>query len=324
MKRLIWSPESEERSARARIHRADKRNRRSLVAFAEWLRVVRGLQPGTVQVRIRSACTFVDAITARLGSSCARAFGEVTSTEIEDFFIGYAKEHGKAALRSMQAAMRLLLVFAHSRGWVANELVQAVPSQRSYRLSHLPRGIGDEEFVKLIDSPWQGGASWRRDRALVYLLATYGVRRGQLSALTLTDIDWHAKTIRFASHKGGKAVVHVLTDGCAQALADYLHEERARCESGFVFLRCRRPYGRLSPNAITTVVRERSVRCGVRPVSPHALRHAFATRLLRAGHSAKVIADVLGHRSLAAVAIYAKVDDARLFEVAVEWPEVAS
>lgn len=66
------------------------------------------------------------------------------------------------------------------------------------------------------------------------------------------------------------------------------------------------------------------VRCGLPARGPHALRHAFATRLLRAGQSAKAIADLLGHRSLDAVVIYAKVDYARLFENAVDWPEVAS
>ena len=54
------------------------------------------------------------------------------------------------------------------------------------------------------------------------------------------------------------------------------------------------------------------------------MRHTFATRLLRAGESVKAIADLLGHRSLDAVAVYAKVDYARLLECAVEWPEVAS
>jgi site-specific recombinase XerD len=66
------------------------------------------------------------------------------------------------------------------------------------------------------------------------------------------------------------------------------------------------------------------VRAGLPPRYPHAFRHAFATRLLRSGQSLKVIADLLGHRSLAAVSVYAKVDDVRLFECTVDWPEVAS
>ena len=65
-------------------------------------------------------------------------------------------------------------------------------------------------------------------------------------------------------------------------------------------------------------------RVGLPLHGPHSLRHAFATRLLAAGQSLKTIADLLGHRSLGSVSIYAKVDYTRLLEVADEWPGVQS
>lgn len=158
----------------------------------------------------------------------------------------------------------------------------------------------------------------------MYLLATYGVRRAQVSALHLTDIDWRERTIDFAAHKGGKAVRHILTQAVAEALACYLRHERPTSDCAYVFLRQHSPHLQLGPKAIYSLVRERMVRCGLPPRGPHALRHAFATRLLRAGQPVKSIADLLGHRSLDAVAVYAKVDYARLLENAVDWPEVAS
>jgi len=160
-----------------------------------------------------------------------------------------------------------------------------------------------------------------RDRAIVYLLATYGIRRAQVSALQLEDIDWNARTIVFAAHKGGKTIHHTLTQAVAESLVDYLQNERPASDCDYVFLRRRRPYLRLGPMAITSLVRNRMARCGLSPRSPHSFRHAFATRLLRADQPVKTIADLLGHRSLDAVAIYAKVDYARLMEVAVDWPE---
>ena len=66
------------------------------------------------------------------------------------------------------------------------------------------------------------------------------------------------------------------------------------------------------------------LRCGLPPLYPRVLLHTFATRLLRAGQPVKTIADLLGHRSLTSVAIYAKVDLDRLLEVAMDWPEVSS
>jgi integrase len=89
-----------------------------------------------------------------------------------------------------------------------------------------------------------------------------------------------------------------------------------------VFVRHRRPHVRLSPSAISALVRARMISCGLPPRHPHAFRHAFATRLLRCGQPPKVIADLLGHRSFEAVSIYAKVDYTQLLACAVEWPEV--
>lgn len=145
-----------------------------------------------------------------------------------------------------------------------------------------------------------------------------------MSALRLTDIDWQERTIDFAAHKGGKAVQHILTQKVAESLADYLRNERPASDCPYVFLRQNAPHLRLGPMAISSLVRWRMRRCGLPPQGPHTFRHAFATRLLRSGQPVKVIADLLGHQSLDAVAVYAKVDFARLLEGAVEWPEVAS
>jgi integrase len=295
-----------------------------LGAFAEWLATSRGLGAGTITVRLGSASRFVDAVTSSAGKPCAAAFRSLTSDGVEDFFVRYGKDHGMAARRSMQAAMRLFLAFAVERGWLGRHLVGSVPSLRSYRLAGLPHGLSERQLEKLLGAPWEGGSCWRRDRAIVYLLASYGVRRGQVSALLLGEIDWQERTIDFSAHKGGKAVRHALTPAVAGALAEYLRDERPPLDCPQVFLRQRRPYQRLSPMAITEVVRARMARCGLPPRGPHALRHAFATRLLRAGQPVKVIADLLGHRSLDAVAIYAKVDRSGLLELAVDWPEPVS
>jgi integrase len=239
-------------------------------------------------------------MAARAGVSCAPAFRAVTVEAIEDFFIAYGRDHGQASCRSMQTSMRLFLRYAMERGWVGEEMLEAVPSLRSYRLSQVPRGLSDEQLLRLLESPFEHGQCPLRDWAIVCLLAT----------------------IEFAAHKGGKAIRQWLTDAIAEGLARYLRDERPESSRAFVFLRHRRPYGQLSPSAITERVRSRMVRRGLPPLGPHSLRHTFASRMLRAGRSVKAIADLLGHRSLASVDVYAKVDSARLLEVAVEWPEV--
>lgn len=322
--RRVWTAEeSERRYAESRIQRADAWNRRTLRAFARWLGT-RGLEPSTIAARVHPASTFVDTVTRRAGCSCAGAFRSIDIAAIEDFFVEYGRGRGLASRRNMQSSMRLFLRFAAGRGWVGEEMVSAVPSLLSYRMSGLPRALSDEQLTRFLAPPFQRGQCRRRDWAIVSLLASYGARRGQVSGLQLGDVDWRERTIEFAAHKGGKAVRHELTGAVAEALASYLRDERPESPRESLFLRHRRPHERLSPGAITVMVQQRMVDRGLPPLGPHALRHTFATRLLRAGQPVKTIADLLGHRSLASIGVYAKVDVSRLLEVAGEWPEVGS
>jgi len=320
--RQPWrAEESERRYVDSTIRRAPRAWRRCLRAFATWLRYDRELTLSTITLRVASIRAFVAAHSAPCGG--VRALKQLGVTAVEDFFIGYAKTHGPAATRSIQSAMRLFLAFAATRKWVKRELAGAVPSLRSYRLSGVPRGLDDDSVRDLVAT---SARCSRRDHAIVLLLALYGVRRGQVSALRLQDIEWHERTITFRAQKCGKAVSHEIAASVAEALAAYLQHERPEVDSDAVFLRARLPYLPLSSGAITAVIRSLFLQLGLqsRPRSPHALRHAFATRLLGAGQPLEVIADLLGHRSLASVSVYAKVDHPRLLEVARPWPEVAS
>jgi integrase/recombinase XerD len=324
VRRRPWTPESEREFTRNTIARAPAACRAALREYALWLEEDRGLRLGSITLRVASARSFVSAVT-RGEATVAAAFGKLRADGVEDFFVGYCRVHGPSARRSMQVAMRLFLRFSAFRGWSGTELTQAVPSLRIYGLSHVPKGASEKDVGRLVRWFSAGGRP-ARDRAIAFLLASYGVRRGQVSGLRLEDLDWRERTIRFASHKGGRGVRHTLTPAVAQALARYLQKERPPSQSRFVFLRHRRPYLPLSPGAVTQVIHACLEGLGVKGMrrGPHMLRHAFAARLLHSGQSLKSIADLLGHRSLSATAVYAKVDHPRLFEVAAEWPELIS
>jgi integrase/recombinase XerD len=320
--RLPWrAEETPRRQVDTAIWRAPRGWRRCLRAFATWLESERELALSTITHRIVSMRTF---LTTHLGAvGGVRKLRRLGVTDIEDFFIGYAKTSGPMATRQMQAGLRLFLTFAGRRGWARDDLAGAVPSLRTYRLSGVPRGFDDEQVRQLIRASAECS---RRNQALILLLAVYGVRRGQVAALRFQDIDWRARTIRFAGHKECKTVKHELMPAVAEALVAYVQDERPPSDHAAVFLRAKRPYLPLNPGVISFVVSELCARLRIEgpPHGPHALRHAFATRLLHAGQPLEVIADLLGHRSLASVAVYAKVDHPRLLEVAREWPEVLS
>jgi integrase/recombinase XerD len=292
--------------------------KRCLRAFVLWLENERGLAVSSVVVRVHAARVFVEALE---GPGGVRTLKHLGVTDIEDFFVDYSKTHGIAARRSMQAAMRLFIRFTVSRNWAGQELLGSVPSLRAYRLSSLPRGLSDDQVRILAVTSRDRSA---RDHAIVLLLLAYGIRRGQVVALRLEDVNWRERTIVFRAHKNGKPVQHHLAPAVAAALSTYLRTERPDVVERAVFLRSSSPYLPLGPSAVTAMVRDLLRRADLtcNPHGPHALRHAFATRMLNRGHTLKSIADLLGHRSLEAVSVYAKVDHPRLLEVALEWPEV--
>jgi len=319
--RAAWTPDAERNYVLRLIAAAPRPTRSLLRSFAHWLEHDCRRALGTIVGYVHSARIFVAAMCKRRRRSGAKALRLVTATDVEDFFVRFAQTNGPGARRNLQAALRSLLKFARARGWVGEDVATAVPSIRRYRLAGLPRALPEAEFEQLLAAIHDEEVGLR-DRAIVLMLACYGVRRGQVSGLRLDDINWRARTILFRPYKRGKATEHTLLPILADALVRYLRTERSNSGDEFVFLRKHPRHCRLSPNAVAFVVHRCMRLAGLAPRGPHSLRHAFACRQLRNNRSLKTIADLLGHRSLAAVAVYAKLDQPRLLEAAVDWPEV--
>lgn len=305
------------------IAKAKEGHRWVLDAFAGWLRSTRGLDPISIRARITSTRTFLDDV---VGDQDVRtALWTLAPADVEAFFVRFGKTARPGVRYSMRTALRRFFLLVVERGWGDRHLAESVPSMRSYRLAGVPRGISDEQISQLFAAMPERSAADLRDRAIVALLAFYGVRSGQILDLRLEDIHWLERRIYFPAHKGGKPVVHFLVDQVAAALARYIKEVRPSTPFREVFLRSRpKPCTPLCQGAISRIVGIRLHRAGVATPAKgaHIFRHAFATRLLRAGQHLKAIADLLGQRHLDSAAIYAKLDDRALLEAAAEWPEV--
>jgi site-specific recombinase XerD len=231
---------------------------------------------------------------------------------------------GRSARRSMHAALRTFLRFCWSQGYIQRPLEHAVPTWRTYRLATVPRGITDQQALKVLETIDRNNSVGRRDYAICQLLYTYGVRGGQVRALRYEDIDWAHNQILFKASKHGKDSLLPLTVEVGESLLEYLKNARAPSSDPHVFLTSRAPYhGLLDSNTLSAIV-ERCLRKADIQVSSkgaHAFRHCFATRMLRKGHSLKAVADVLGHRYLSTTFIYTKVDFNCLSQVALPWPK---
>ena len=160
-----------------------------------------------------------------------------------------------------------------------------------------------------------------RDFAILQLLATYGLRAGEITHLRLDDIDWRAETLRIRHSKTGAQSLLPLMAPVGEALIDYLRHGRPKTDAREIFIRSRAPYRPLS--GIHSAVCRRMEAAGVKPAGkrgPHTFRHARAVSLLRADVPRKVIGDVLGHRSAESTIPYLKLATEDLRAIALEIP----
>jgi integrase/recombinase XerD len=157
-----------------------------------------------------------------------------------------------------------------------------------------------------------------RTHCAILLCAVYGLRVGEVSRLRLEDIDWAEEKIAVRRSKQRRIQTYPLTTEVGNALLRYLKEVRPRCTQREVLLTLRRPYRSVSVGALSTMTQKLQKRLGLKlkRYGSHVLRHACATHLLAQGLTLKEVGDHLGHVSVAATRIYAKVDLTTLREVA--------
>ena len=293
-----------------------------LAQYLDFLRYQQGVSQATIAIRRLTVRRFLKSIGRRATPSQLRQLG---AKRIHDYIIRHSSGLTRASRKHLTSSLRSFLRFAHVRGYLPHDLVDAVPVLATWRLAHLPRGLSWEQVQLLLKAPDRRTAVGRRDYAMLLLVATYGVRIGQVTALTRHDIHWHEQTIAFAPSKGGKPLKFPLEKSVAQALLAYLRRDRGTAPFDEVFLTIRGARRPLGVNnhlgaALKTYYRRAGIRASV--IGTHAIRHAVATRLLEKGASIKTIADLLGHRDIGTTYIYTKVDLTQLRTLAGQWPEV--
>lgn len=305
--------------------RTTSRSRSLLLSqYLDFLRDQQSRSEATIGIRRQAIQRFLKSIGRHATPSRLRHLG---AKRIHDYVIEHAPKLGRASQKHLTSSLRSFLRFAHVRGYLARSLVDAVPVIATRRLAHLPRGLTWDEVQRLLAAPDRRTAVGRRDYAMILLMATYGVRVGQVTTLRRHDIRWHEQIIAFAPSKGGKPLQFPLEKPVAEALLAYLRRDRGPAPFEEVFLTVRGVRRPLGPNNhLGSTLEPYYRRAGIdAPVKgAHAIRHAVATRLLERGTSIKTIADFLGHRFIDTTYIYTKVDIGQLRTLACPWPEVQS
>lgn len=282
-----------------------------LERYRTYLDSVRGLARATVAQHLRTASQFLE----HLGDPARSRLATLAPGDLESFVRTSGERLSRESLQHEIARLRSFLRFLATRGEVPSGLDAQIDTPRVYRGERLPRALPWEAVRAFLDSIDRSTPIGMRDYAIFLLIATYGLRAGEIVALTLDDVEWRTERIRVAQRKTATPLVLPLTDAVGEALLDYLRHGRPALPQRTIFLRCRAPAGVLKPTAVTEAFQNWSRRSGLAiPFQgPHCLRHSYAVHLLRQGVSLKTIGDVLGHRSAESTCVYLRlaIDDLR-------------
>ncbi len=228
-----------------------------------------------------------------------------------------------ASAQHVSWSLRSFLKFLFVEGVIEMSLAEAVPNRRVFAQASLPNPLTSAETTALTESCDATTSTGLRMRAAVMLMARLGLRAGEVTRLTLDDLDWRTGEVVVAG-KGGRVDRLPMPTDVGAAVADYLRDGRpARATTRAVFVAVKAPHGPLtSPTAMNSIIGSAASRAGLDGVTPHRLRHAAASQMLAGGASLSEIGQVLRHRDEATTAIYAKVDHRRLSVLARPWPGV--
>jgi len=295
---------------------------RSMMIIDQYLEFLRH-QRGTGAITAERHQHYIESFLNAVGRRTVKRLRGLRGTEIQRFITIRAEALSREGRKKLCAAIRSFLRFLFIGGYTAVDLASSVPVIPSFRLERLPRAISTEAIERILAAINRSTPVGKRDYAMLLLLATYGMRAGQLCALRLEDIDWRMSLLRIPGTKGGRDVLLPLRSAAGEAIVDYLKRGRpVGWPFREVFLGLRAPIGPLR-GALSAIIKPYARKAGVEIPSfgSHAWRHACATRMLAKGESLKTIRHVLGHQSIETTFIYTKVDISALRQASLEWPE---
>lgn len=202
------------------------------------------------------------------------------------------------------SAIRGFLRFARQRGLLNRDIGSLVPTPKVSRA--LPKFFKVDEVLQLVQSPDSSTRLGRRDRALFEVLYGAGLRVSEAVALNLEDLDLDSGWVRVVG-KGSKERQVPLGKPAILAVQEYLSDQSREEEQSALFLNFRG--SRLTTRSVARILARNLVRMATtKSLSPHGLRHSFATHLLAAGADLRTIQELLGHSRLSTTQRYTHVD----------------
>lgn len=232
----------------------------------------------------------------------------------------HSAEKKKTSIARKLSSLRTFLQFLVREGKLESNPAKLVATPRIER--KLPNHLSMEDAVRFIETPDINTDLGRRDRAIIEFLYATGIRVGELVGININDIDFREKIVRVLGKRNKERFVP-FHDHALQALMHYLEETRAvflaQCppaerDENALFLH--RRGGRLTTRSVGRMIDKYIKQCAdIHDISPHSLRHSFATHLLDQGADLRDIQELLGHARLSTTQIYTQVSMEKMIAV---------
>jgi integrase/recombinase XerC len=308
-----------------------------LKAFLRFLALNRNVSPHTVRAYDSDISQFIGHVAAEADTKRRDLSpGALDRTAIRSF-LAYLHAEGlsRATAARKLAAIRTFLRYLRREGLIESDAGTLVATPK--REVRMPAHLSEAEMAKMLDAPDEEQALGRRDLAILELFYASGLRLGELAGVDLDDVNLSGRMVRVLG-KGGKQRLVPFNGATAKAIRGWLQDRerfvrnagadarvegsrasdqrrergsRARREPLFVNYRG----GRLASRSIDRLVRKYASVTERDGVSPHALRHSFATHLLQRGADLRAIQELLGHSRLSTTQRYTHVNAAQLLSV---------
>ena len=236
--------------------------------------------------------------------------GAVGADGLRSYLAQLVETRERTTVSRRLSAIRSFLRFLREAGHVKSDFSRLVPAPRVRRT--LPRFLKVDDAQRLMEAPDPAASSGPRDRALLEVLYGCGLRVSEAVGLDVGHVELDEGWVRVVAGKGGKDRVVPLGGPAREAIRRYLETRGERVPGSALFLNHRG--GRLSSRSVGRILLRHLAEKPGEGVSPHALRHSFATHLLAAGADLRAIQEMLGHSNLSTTQRYTHVDLGQLLD----------
>jgi len=278
-------------------------------SFSAYLETERNVSPHTLAAYRSDLAQWLAFVQGSRGEGVSA--GDIDHLLLRRYLAGLSKTTKKSSIGRKLAAIRSFFRFLLRRGTITKNPAELVATPKKEQ--RLPFHLDIDQTTSLMEAPDLEHKDALRDRAILELLYSSGLRVSELTSLNIGEIDLSGGSVRVMG-KGGKERIVPVGSRALEALQSYLDQRSDAVAGAALFLNTRGD--RINRRSVARIIDLHVLRIAAfKRISPHTLRHTFATHMLEGGADLRAIQELLGHASLSTTQKYTHVSIDRLMEV---------